>query len=105
MPTSPPIHKATKARAAVHGQVENRQATREYNTNSKAWKAIRREVLKQDRYLCRSCGKYGDQVDHIDGDSRNNPADGSNWQTLCRRCHSSKTARETFHGGKQAASG
>jgi len=103
VPTAPAIHQRTTAKAPVHGHVQNRQATREYNTNSKAWKAIRREVLARDRYLCQSCRKYGDQVDHIDGDSCNNPRDGSNWQTLCKRCHSSKTARETWHGAKGRA--
>lgn len=31
------------------------------------------------------------QVDHIDGNSDNNPEDGSNFQTLCACCHSIKT--------------
>nr|WP_313208501.1 HNH endonuclease [Stenotrophomonas geniculata] len=30
----------------------------------------------------------------MDGNSSYNPADGSNWQTLCVPCHSTKTARE-----------
>ncbi len=39
-------------------------------------------------------GKGEAHVDHVDGDSSYNPADGSNWQTLCVQCHSTKTARE-----------
>jgi hypothetical protein len=31
------------------------------------------------------------QVDHIDGNSENNPEDESNFQTLCACCHSIKT--------------
>ncbi len=31
------------------------------------------------------------QVDHIDGNSENNPRDESNFQTLCACCHSIKT--------------
>lgn len=64
------------------------------HTGSKAWKAIRDQVLARDCFTCAECGKYGDQVDHIDGDSHNNPPDGSNWQTLCHTHHSAKTMRE-----------
>lgn len=101
MPVSPPTHRRP-VKQKVHGQVHNRQATRALNTNSKTWKAIRRRILARDLYLCRECGKYGDQVDHVDGDSHNNRE--SNLQTLCRRCHSSKTARETWHAGGEGAS-
>jgi len=77
----------------------NRQATRALPTNSAAWRRIRDSVLLRDHYPCRCCGRVvcgkGEaHVDHIDGDSGNNPADGSNWQTLCVKCHSIKTARE-----------
>lgn len=38
------------------------------------------------------------EVDHIDGLGLQGPRafDPSNWQALCHRCHSSKTARESF---------
>lgn len=91
MPVSPPTHRA-RAPGKVHGQIHNRQARRALHTDSKAWKAIRRRILARDLYLCRRCGKYGDQVDHVDGDSHNN--DEGNLQTLCRHCHSRKTAAE-----------
>lgn len=94
MPVSPPTHKR-KAIGKVHGQVQNRQATRALNTNSKAWKAIRRRILARDLYLCSDCGKYGDQVDHVDGNSHNNDED--NLVTRCIKCHSRKTARETMN--------
>ena len=72
-----------------------RQKRRAMHTGSKAWRQIREQVLIRDNYTCAECGRYGDQVDHIDGDSHNNPADGSNWQTLCLRDHSAKTMRES----------
>lgn len=72
----------------------NRQRTREWHTGSKVWLAIRAEVLARDRYQCAACGRYGNHVDHIDGNSRHNPRDGSNWQTLCHSCHSAKTSKE-----------
>lgn len=93
MPSAPPVHHRTPP-GRRHGQVANRQATRALNTGSKHWRAIRRQVLVRDHYTCRSCGKYGNEVDHIDGDSTHNPNDGSNWQTLCKPCHSRKTVTE-----------
>ncbi|WP_418010796.1 HNH endonuclease [Pandoraea pnomenusa] len=53
----------------------------------------------RDGYRCQSCGaivagKYEAHVDHVDGNSHNNPPDGSNWQTLCKPCHSAKTSKE-----------
>jgi 5-methylcytosine-specific restriction protein A len=77
----------------------DRQQRRQYATNSAEWRAIRQQVLLRDNYTCRACGRTAGgkgeaHVDHIDGDSGNNPEDGSNWQTLCAPCHSAKTARE-----------
>lgn len=79
----------------------DRQQRRQYATNSAAWLAIRARVLLRDQYTCqnpecrRVCGRKGEaHVDHIDGDSSNNPDDGSNWQTLCATCHSRKTCLE-----------
>ena len=100
MPLSPPTHRRPKAHK-VHGQVSNRQATRALNTNSKAWRIIRAGILGRDRYTCGHCGRFGNEVDHVDGDSHNN--DEANLQTLCHRCHSSKTARETWHGAKNTS--
>lgn len=39
---------------------------------------------------CVSCGenrKFLLDIHHIDGNSKNNPWDGSNWEMLCSRCH------------------
>lgn len=72
----------------------NRQARREHHTGSTAWAAIRTWVLARDRFTCAVCKRFGDQVDHIDGDATHNPPDGSNWQTLCHSDHSAKTMRE-----------
>lgn len=89
--------------AAINPKVSrlapDRQATRALPTNSAKWRRIRDSVLLRDHYTCRCCGRMvagkGEaHVDHVDGDSSYNPADGSNWQTLCVQCHSTKTARE-----------
>lgn len=81
---------------------DNRQTRRGLHTGSKAWRVLRYIVLRRDEYECRACGKFGDQVDHIDNDSHNN--DLGNLQTLCIACHSRKTAAEQA-GGSWTAKG
>lgn len=42
------------------------------------------------KWECEDCGcskSYMLCVHHIDGDRKNNPIDGSNWEVLCRNCH------------------
>lgn len=74
----------------------DRQATRQFNTNSAAWLSLRQQVLSRDQHRCRKCGRLvvGRQahVDHIDGDSHNNSPD--NLQLLCIEGHSRKTQAE-----------
>ncbi|WP_308302390.1 HNH endonuclease signature motif containing protein [Bacillus sp. V5-8f] len=49
--------------------------------------------------LCVECGRPGTDVDHIKPHKGNQALfwDSSNWQTLCKPCHSHKTA--TKDGG------
>lgn len=68
------------------------------------WQRQRLQHLKRFP-LCRDCGELGvvvaaSEVDHITphrGDAKL-MWDRSNWQSLCRSCHSRKTAREVWHG-------
>jgi len=91
MPTAPPTHQHA-SKVKVHGEKYNRQTTRALHTGSKRWRAIRRAVLARDLYICRDCGRYGNEVDHIDGDTANN--DEANLAVMCKRCHAAKTRRE-----------
>lgn len=94
MPTLPPKHSRPRAKAERHGQVKDRQANRALNTSSREWRYIRACVLLEERYTCRACGKFGDQVDHIDGKAQHrDDYRRENLQTLCHRCHSAKTIR------------
>lgn len=54
--------------------------------------AIRKRILVRDRYTCQQCRRYGNHVDHKDGDDTHN--DDSNLWTLCRYCHGIKTRAE-----------
>jgi 5-methylcytosine-specific restriction protein A len=94
MPAKAPSHRPARVVGVrQHALPEpDRQARRTLNTGSKAWRSIRNRILLRDVSECRNCSRYGDQVDHVDGDSSNNRDD--NLQVLCRSCHSQKTARE-----------
>ena len=44
-----------------------------------------REFTEADRHLL--------TVHHIDGNDKNNPSDGSNWENLCTYCHEAEHSR------------
>ena len=47
-----------------------------------------REFEEKDRHLL--------TVHHKDGNSKNNPPDGSNWENLCVYCHDDEHSRSTL---------
>jgi hypothetical protein len=60
----------------------------------------RRFSLNIHGWLCAKCGRDFDEenlhlltVHHKDGNSRNNPPDGSNWENLCAHCHEDEHSR------------
>ena len=64
-----------------------RQGLDDYNN-------YRQKSLKLHGLICARCAREFDQtsahlltVHHKDGNHFNNPADGSNWENLCRHCH------------------
>jgi 5-methylcytosine-specific restriction protein A len=70
---------------------------RRYGTR---WRKIRKVFLKQNP-LCEECQKYGkltpsNEVHYIEPVACGGTHDASNLMSLCKRCHSSFTARE--HG-------
>ena len=60
-----------------------------------AWDRFRLTILDRDGFKCRSCGRWGNQCDHIlplqFGGAMFDPA---NVQVLCIPCHVSKTRGE-----------
>jgi 5-methylcytosine-specific restriction endonuclease McrA len=61
----------------------------------------RERSLKIHDLICAKCGREFDHtnrhlltVHHKDGNPRNNPPDGSNWENLCVYCHDDEHSRE-----------
>ena len=60
----------------------------------------RTQSLKIHGLICTKCGREFDvhnqhllTVHHKDGNRRNNPPDGSNWENLCVYCHDDEHSR------------
>ena len=60
----------------------------------------REQSLKIHGLICAKCGRefeYKDShlltVHHKDGNHKNNPGDGSNWENLCVYCHEDEHSR------------
>ena len=56
--------------------------------------------LKLHGLICAKCGREFEERDrqlltvhHKDGNHKNNPADGSNWENLCVYCHEDEHSR------------
>jgi len=63
--------------------------------------AYREPSLRIHGLVCAHCGRQFDEasrhlltVHHRDGNHRNNPPDGSNWENLCVYCHENTHSRE-----------
>ncbi len=61
----------------------------------------RERSLKIHGMICAKCGReftYKNRqlltVHHKDGNPRNNPPDGSNWENLCLYCHEDEHSRK-----------
>ena len=77
------------------------EAVREMRQNvSSASEGYRERSLKLHGLICAKCGRefeYANKnlltVHHKDGNHRNNPPDGSNWENLCVYCHDDEHSR------------
>lgn len=100
MPDSPPLHRTSTSRPAF----TKRPAADQRTLTGRPWRRLRERVLIRDRYLCQACLRQqrvtvATEVDHIralaDGGAER---DMANLQSLCRKCHSLKTALEGAGG-------
>lgn len=60
----------------------------------------REQSLRIHGLICAKCGREFTETDrhmltvhHKDGNHRNNPPDGSNWENLCAYCHEDEHSR------------
>ncbi|WP_084638924.1 HNH endonuclease signature motif containing protein [Haliea salexigens] len=109
MPTSPRTHSPRYATAPRHkGPARASSAVRGYGAK---WRQARAGYLAKHP-ICLHCERRGmvttaTDVDHIiphKGDMRLF-WDSSNWQPLCKRCHSTKTAAEDGGFGNRGGGG
>jgi hypothetical protein len=76
------------------------EIVRELKENAADSSDYREQSLKIHGLICAKCGRefeYKDRrlltVHHKDGNRRNNPTDGSNWENLCVDCHEDEHSR------------
>ncbi len=68
--------------------------------NTSAAGGYREQSLRIHGLICAKCAREFDEknrhlltVHHKDGNSRNNPPNGSNWENLCVYCHDDEHSR------------
>jgi 5-methylcytosine-specific restriction endonuclease McrA len=90
--------KKMPSREAREKSVED--IVRELKQAGKSSDNYREQSLKIHGLICAKCGRefgYKDRylltVHHKDGNHRNNPPDGSNWENLCVSCHDDEHSR------------
>lgn len=105
VPLCPEFASPGFARCVEHAKQHNSEQNKYYAERTtgkvtglykgKKWQGTRRAILRRDRYTCQACKRFGNEVDHVvplaDGGK---PYAPSNLQTLCKPCHSRKTALE-----------
>lgn len=77
-------------RAERNRRDRERQKARYLTTSSARWRAIRKAQLERFP-LCAHCGEPANEADHIESDTSRNVV-GVDLQSLCKPCHSRKTA-------------
>jgi predicted HNH restriction endonuclease len=76
------------------------EIVRELKESTAATLDYREQSLKIHGLICAKCGREFEgknrnllTVHHKDGNRRNNPSDGSNWENLCIYCHDDEHSR------------
>jgi len=94
-------HIIKRAGGAAGGGKPAEQIIREAREAAKG--NYRTQSLRIHGLICAKCGREFDitesrllTVHHRDGNSANNPPDGSNWENLCIYCHDDEHGRSTL---------
>jgi len=93
---------------AVKREQQRRQQRGPRKYDKRSWRDGTRLEQLAIEPLCRMCRQAGritaaTEVDHIDGDADNDAP--SNRQSLCKSCHSTKTALENGSFGRNGRGG
>jgi 5-methylcytosine-specific restriction protein A len=88
---------------AEHKRIDRDRASSTQRGYGHHWRTRVRVFALANEPLCRHCAerdviRLATDVDHIDGNSRNNAAE--NLRPLCHSCHSARTARDQGFGRK-----
>lgn len=68
------------------------------------WRKLRFTVLEAAGWACTGCGRYANEVDHVQPlHKAGAPYDTDNLQALCRGCHIAKTRAENSTNLEKAA--
>jgi hypothetical protein len=92
------VRKAQKDRSEDAKSVDD--VVRDLKRMSAPPNEYREQSLKIHGLICAKCGREFDYKDrhlltvhHKDGNHKNNPPDGSNWENLCVYCHDDEHTR------------
>jgi len=94
-------HVVRRAGPPAADQKSAEQIIREARQTAKS--VYRVQSLRIHGLICAKCGREFDikdsrllTVHHRDGNSANNPPDGSNWENLCIYCHDDEHSRSSL---------
>ena len=101
---SGPQRYCTAHQRAVRREVDERRGSAAKRGYDWRWQTVVRPAALSREPLCRSCMErsrvtIATEVDHIDGDSRNNAS--TNLRSLCKPCHSRRTAQDQAFGRRR----
>lgn len=99
--SSPGFRKRRRGRGPFKTDIKSEEV-RDFIRDTKSGKSAgyRERSLAIHGWICAKCCREFDRstlhlltVHHKDGDPRNNPSDGSNWENLCIDCHDDEHSR------------
>ena len=94
-----------KRKPAKRGwQPDSVRGSRQQRGYGADWQRLRKQILERDGHLCQPCRRQGRvtaarQVDHIKPKAHGGTDAPRNLQSICTKCHRTKTAKESQGGG------